>query len=47
LGKSQKEIARALMLAPSTVSNHLSTVYLKLGINGKAQLAALVARFED
>jgi DNA-binding CsgD family transcriptional regulator len=46
-GHSQKEIAKALSLAPSTVSNHLAIVYMKLGIRDKAQLAMQVARFED
>jgi DNA-binding CsgD family transcriptional regulator len=42
-GRSNKEIARALGVAPSTVKYHLRSVYAKLGICSRAQ-AALQAR---
>lgn len=41
-GLSFKEVARALNLAPSTVSNHLYRVYDKLGISSRTELAQLV-----
>lgn len=45
-GQSQKEIARLLSISPATVNNHITSVYAKLGINDKAQLAYQVAQFE-
>lgn len=41
-GRSYKEAARVLNLAPSTVSNHLYRVYNKLGISTRGELAQLV-----
>lgn len=41
-GLSYKEIARTLDISPSTVGNHLYTVYAKLGINNKLELAKTV-----
>jgi len=38
-GLSYKEIARDLGLAPTTVRSHLRTVYSKLGVTSKIQLA--------
>lgn len=37
-GLTSKQIAQKLKLSPSTVRNHLNTIYLKLGINNKADL---------
>ena len=37
-GQSHKEIARDLDVSPSTIRNHLASIYRKLEINGKAQL---------
>jgi DNA-binding CsgD family transcriptional regulator/tetratricopeptide (TPR) repeat protein len=37
-GKSYKEIARDLQIAPTTVRTHLRTVYRKLGVTSKIQL---------
>jgi len=38
-GKSYKEVARELNLAPTTVRHHLRSAYVKLGINDKGALA--------
>jgi pimeloyl-ACP methyl ester carboxylesterase len=46
-GRTNDEIAAALVLSPRTIERHLSNVYLKLGVEGKAAraaAAALVAR---
>ena len=40
-GLSYKEIAREMGIAPSTVRNHLTKAYLRLGITSKIQLANL------
>lgn len=37
-GQSYKEIARELDVSPSTIRNHLASIYQKLEINNKAQL---------
>ena len=42
-GHTYKEIAREAGLAPATVRNHLSSVYLKLGVDNKAELATLLS----
>ena len=41
-GKSHKEAARALGVAPSTVRNQTRSIYEKLGIDNRAKLAALI-----
>jgi DNA-binding CsgD family transcriptional regulator len=41
-GRSHKEIAKSLDLSPATVRHHLSGIYAKLDVHGKAQLALLV-----
>lgn len=38
-GQSYRDVAQALGLAPSTVRHHLRSVYMKLGVNDKAELA--------
>ena len=38
-GQSYKEIARTLGVSPTTVRTHLRTVYSKLGVTSKIQLA--------
>lgn len=43
-GKTFKQIAKELTLSPSTVANHLYRIYLKLGINTRSELIALVQR---
>jgi len=41
-GNTFKQIARNLGLSPSTVSNHLYRIYLKIGINSRSELVQLV-----
>ena len=41
-GLSSKEIAARLFLSSRTVDNHLQSVYGKLGIGGRAELAATI-----
>lgn len=41
---SNKEIAAQLKLSPSTVNNHLSAAYAKLGTSNRGAAAAIVAR---
>ena len=41
-GLSFKQIAKALGLSPSTISNHLYRVYQKLNVNNRAELADLI-----
>ena len=36
---SNKEISRALNIAPGTVKMHLANIYQKLGVDGRIQLA--------
>jgi DNA-binding CsgD family transcriptional regulator len=45
-GKSYKEIARTMHLAPTTVRNFLQRIYQKLQISDKAELAAMLIRSE-
>jgi len=42
-GLTNKEIAREADLSPATVRNHLSSIYLKLGVDNKAELATLLS----
>ncbi|MDP4028246.1 MAG: response regulator transcription factor [Gallionella sp.] len=46
-GLTNKEIARETGLAPATVRNHLSSIYLKLGVDNKAELATLLSAWAD
>jgi DNA-binding NarL/FixJ family response regulator len=43
-GQTNAEIADALVLSPRTIERHLSNVYTKLGLDGKAARAAAAAR---
>jgi DNA-binding CsgD family transcriptional regulator/tetratricopeptide (TPR) repeat protein len=42
-GPTNREIAQALFVTPKTVEVHLSSVYRKLGISSRSQLAAALA----
>lgn len=42
-GLAHKEIAQEAGLAPATVRNHLSSIYLKLGVDNKAGLATMLS----
>jgi DNA-binding CsgD family transcriptional regulator len=42
-GQTNDEIAAALALSPRTVERHLSNVYLKIGVSGRAARTAAVA----
>ncbi len=41
-GLSNKEIASKLFLAPSTVRNHISNIFEKIGVNGRTRLLHLI-----
>jgi len=41
-GRTFKQIARELQLSPSTVSNHLYRIYLKLSIHNRSELVDLI-----
>lgn len=45
-GKTNKEIGEAIGLSHRTVKNHLSSVYQKLQVTRRAQVAAIFARSE-
>jgi pimeloyl-ACP methyl ester carboxylesterase/DNA-binding CsgD family transcriptional regulator len=46
-GLGNDEIARSLVVSTRTVERHLSNVYVKLGVSGKAARAAAAARFSS
>ncbi len=46
-GLTNKEIAQEAGLAPATVRNHLSSIYLKLGVDNKAELATMLSAWSD
>lgn len=46
-GRTHKAIARNFDISPSTVRNHLSAIYRKLGIRSKAELATLFSKSRD
>jgi DNA-binding CsgD family transcriptional regulator len=43
-GASDRQVAADLFLSPRTVAFHLSSVYRKLGLSGRASLAARLAQ---
>ena len=40
-GKTNKEISQCLMLSPSTVRNHISSIFTKLNISNRSQATAI------
>ena len=44
MGATYKDAARTLGISPATVRNQLHSAYAKLGIPGRRQLAAALAR---
>lgn len=42
LGERVPQIARAMRLSPSTVRNHLSTVFRKFGVHSQIELIAVL-----
>ena len=40
-GKTNKQISECLMLSPSTVRNHISSIFTKLKISNRSQAIAL------
>jgi DNA-binding CsgD family transcriptional regulator len=42
-GHTNREVAQALFVSPKTVEVHLSSVYRKLGIRSRSQLAGALA----
>ena len=39
-GRSNREVAAALVLSPKTVARHLSNIFAKLGVSSRTQAAA-------
>ena len=42
-GKTYKEIAVDLFIAPSTVRNHIASIYRKLGVANKAEFVKIMS----
>ena len=40
-GKTNKQISQVLMLSPSTVRNHISSIFTKLNISNRSQATAI------
>lgn len=47
LGKSNRTIATALYVSQRTVENHLYSIYCKLGVRSRTELALLIYRSHD
>ncbi|HKH51123.1 MAG TPA: helix-turn-helix transcriptional regulator, partial [Mycobacterium sp.] len=45
-GRSNRDIAQALFVTPKTIEVHLTNAYRKLGVDGRAALAGLLAPAE-
>jgi len=41
-GRTYKEIAQVLGMSPNTVRHHIRSIYTKLGVNSKAEIAHLL-----
>lgn len=46
-GRTSRNIADALCISPTTVRNHVATIYRKLGISNKTELTNLASRVVD
>ncbi|WP_349259563.1 response regulator transcription factor [Actinospica sp.] len=46
-GRSNREIARTLLLAEKTVKTHVSNILMKLGVSDRTQAALWAVRHED
>ena len=46
-GKSRAEIGRTLFISESTVKNHISSIFAKLGVTGKKELIARLRRLDS
>ena len=46
-GKSNREIEKSLFISPSTVRNHISVIYKKVGINSRGQLMSLILKLRN
>ena len=40
-GKTNKQISQVLMLSPSTIRNHISSIFIKLKISNRSQATAM------
>jgi DNA-binding NarL/FixJ family response regulator len=47
LGRSNREIARALSVSEKTVKTHVSSVLAKLGVQDRTQAALLAVRAQE
>lgn len=45
--RSNREIAEQLSMSPKTVESHLSSIYRKLQLSSRVELAVLVVRSEE
>ena len=45
--KTNREIAEALSMSPKTVESHLGSIYRKLQLRSRVELAVLVVRCEE
>jgi non-specific serine/threonine protein kinase len=46
-GRSNKRIAEALSLSERTVENHIASIFSKLSLRSRAEVAAFIARAES
>jgi DNA-binding NarL/FixJ family response regulator len=43
-GMTNREVGSALFLSPKTIEHHLSSIYRKLGVRSRTQLAGALGR---